>query len=43
MKTLTHFRDGRLFRLHPLDTTFSLIASLVLALLAILLFALSAH
>lgn len=45
MKTFAHFRghDGRFFHVHPLNTTFSLIASLLLALLVILLFTLSAR
>jgi hypothetical protein len=48
MRTFAHLRergerDEKFFQIHPLSATFSLIASLLLALLVILLFTLSAH
>jgi len=45
MKTLLHFRthDGGHFHSHPFHSTFALIASFVLAMLVVLLFAATAR
>jgi len=45
MKTLMHFHthDGRFFHSHPFHSAFALIASLVLAMLFVVLFTITAH
>ena len=45
MKTLLHFRthDGGFFHSHPFHSAFALVASFVLAMLCVLLFAVTAR